>query len=213
MGKNAWEIRNEKLGKTVVEALKKRHFDAYYCAARQEAVERVLSLIPAGSSVSWGGSITIDEIGLKDALRKGNYRLIDRDAAKDPAEKVEFMRQGLLADTFLMSANAISEDGQLFIIDGVGNRLAALVYGPKQVIVIAGVNKIARSLEDAIVRARTIAAPYNANRFDITTPCTANGICGDCTSLSTICAQLLRTRICKPEGRIKVILVGETLGY
>ena len=122
------------------------------------------------------------------------------------------MRRGLLADVFLTGANAISLDGQMVNIDGNGNRVAAIVYGPKQVIVIAGMNKVEDSLHAAINRARTVAAPMNQQRFGLPNPCTATGTCADCKSETCICNQILVTRHCRPVGRIQFILVGEELG-
>lgn len=199
-------------GPKTVEAMKKRHFDAYYCSTAAEAVEKALELIPKTDSVSWGGVMTVDELGLKQRLAQEGYTLIDRDTAKDPAEKQALMHQALSCGTFLMSSNAISKDGQLVNIDGIGNRVAALCFGPKQVIVVAGMNKVAADLDGAVSRARHIAAPANAQRFDGKTPCTVNGQCGDCTSPDCICSQMVITRFCKPAGRIKVVLVGEELG-
>ncbi len=205
-------MRYDKLGPKVVENLKKRFFDAYYCQTGEEAKELVLSLIPKEDVVGWGGSVTVASLGILDAVKKTNP-VIDRDTASTDAERLEMMRKALLSDTFLMSSNAISEDGQLFNIDGNGNRVAALVFGPKSVIVVAGMNKVVKTVEDAESRARNIAAPTNAQRFPITTPCMANGSCADCLSPTSICASMLRTRISKPAGKIKVVLVGENLGF
>lgn len=202
----------DKSGPTLVRALKKRQFDAYYCSTAQEAVEKVLSLIPAEDTVSWGGVMTVDELGIKKRLYQRGQPLIDRDTAKTPDERMAMLHQALGCDTFLMSSNAIAETGELVNIDGMGNRMAALCFGPKQVIVVAGMNKVAADLEGAVARARHIAAPSNAQRFDIKTPCSAAGQCADCTSPDCICAQMVITRFCKPAGRIKVVLVGENLG-
>ena len=199
-------------GPKTVEAMKKRHFDAYYCSTAAEAVEKTLELIPKTDSVSWGGVMTVDELGLKQRLAQEGYTLIDRDTAKDPAEKQALMHQALSCGTFLMSSNAISEDGQLVNIDGMGNRVAALCFGPKQVIVVAGMNKVAGDLDSAMSRARHIAAPANVQRFDVKTPCAVTGQCGNCTSPDCICAQIVTTRFSKIPGRIKVVLVGEVLG-
>ena len=213
MERTVEQTRFDRLGATVAKALQKRHFEAWYYQTKEEAVEQALSLIPERSSISWGGSNSIVEVGLKAKIQNGKYTLIDRDTATSPEERIEIMRHALLCDTFLMSANAISEDGQLFNVDANGNRVAALMYGPKQVIVIAGVNKIAHTAEDALVRARTIAAPINVTRFGPQTPCQATGSCGDCTTIESLCAQIVQTRLCRPAGRIKVILVGEKLGF
>ena len=202
----------DKSGPTLVKAMKKRQFDAYYCSTAEEAVEKVLELIPAGDVVSWGGVATVDQLGIKDRLRQRGQSLIDRDTARTPDERMDMLRQALTCDTFLMSSNAISEDGQLVNIDGMGNRVAALCFGPKQVIVVAGMNKVAGDLDSAMSRARHIAAPANVQRFDVKTPCAVTGQCGNCTSPDCICAQIVTTRFSKIPGRIKVVLVGEELG-
>lgn len=200
------------LGPTVVTALKKRHFDAYYCQTREEAVQKVLELVPETDVVGWGGSATLDELELLDLIRKRNP-VIDRYAAPTREEQTELMRKALLSDTFLMSSNAISADGQLYNIDGTGNRLAALIFGPKSVIVVAGMNKVTKTIEDAEARVRNLAAPANAQRFDLPAPCCITGNCGDCLSSRSICASMVRTRICRPAGKIKVVLVGDNLGF
>ncbi len=209
--------RNEKLGQKVVEALQKRHFEAYFCKSKEDALKQALELIPHNHTISWGGSMSISEIGLTSALKSNNYNIIDRDSAKNPEEKKELTRNALFADTFLLSANAISEDGQLVNIDGTGNRIAALAFGPSNVIVIAGMNKVVKTLDDAVERARTIAAPVNMQRIasmiERKTPCAINGSCANCTSEDSICSHIIITRLCSPKNRIKVILVGENLGY
>lgn len=206
-------LRNQALGETLVKNMQRRGFEAYYCADKEAALMKALELIPATDVVSWGGSATIAEVGLLDAV-KGRNSVIDRDTAATPEEKVELMRQGLLCDTFIMSSNAISMDGQLVNIDGNGNRVAALIFGPKQVVVIAGLNKVAGSLDSALDRARNIAAPINAQRFaNLPTPCYKLGRCADCQSPDSICAQIVITRRSRTAGRIKVILVGEHLGF
>ena len=201
----------DKSGPRVAAALHKRNMEGYYCSTADEAVEKVLELIPTGDVVSWGGVATVDELGIKERLRHRGQPVIDRDTARTPEERMAMLHQALTCDTFLMSSNAISEDGQLVNIDGMGNRVAALCFGPKQVIVVAGMNKVAADLDGAI-RARHIAAPANAQRFNGKTPCSANGQCADCTSPDCICAQMVVTRFCKVPGRIKVVLVGEELG-
>lgn len=163
----------------LLRALESRHFEAYYCAGAAAAVEQALSLIPEGASVSWGGSETIREIGLTDRVKRGNYRALDRDEAADAAERTECMRHALACDVFLTSVNAISEDGVLVNIDGVGNRVAAIAYGPKTVIMVVGMNKVCRDVEAAVERAQTHAAPLNALRLGIRdTPCARTGFCG-----------------------------------
>ncbi len=202
------------IGKHTAEALKKHHFDAVYCFSRQEVYDHLLTWIPADHTVSWGGSQTLQELGVPAFLREHGIATIDRETASTPEERQEMMRQALLCDTFLMSSNAISEDGQLFNIDGIGNRVAALIYGPKSVIVVAGMNKVVRSIEDAERRARNLAAPMNMQRFsDDSKPCYTSGLCGNCFTPNCGCAQMVTTRVCRPGGRIKVILVGEELGF
>lgn len=213
MEKTPVQLRNEKLAAKVVQNLKRRHFDAYFVQTRAEAVRLALSLIPEGNSVSWGGSATIRDIGLTQALHAGHYRVLDRDLAS-AEQRMEVMRQALLVDTYVTSTNAISEDGQLVNVDGNGNRVAAMTFGPKSVVVVAGINKVAHTVEDAMVRARTVAAPINAQRFpNAKTGCAVTGGCEKCTTEDCICCYLVTTRICRPAGKIKVILVGEELGY
>ena len=202
----------DKRGEVLVKNLQSRNFEAYYCEDRAAALAKALELIPEGATVGWGGATSAEQIGLLEALRKGNYRAIDRDTAKSMEERTDMMRQCLLTDCFITGANALSLDGQMVNIDGMGNRVAAIVYGPKNVIVIAGMNKVVATLEDAVTRARTIAAPMNKQRFPMPTPCEVTGACGNCKG-GGICNQLLITRNCNPPGRIKVILVGEELGF
>lgn len=202
-----------KRGAVLVNNLKNRHFDAYYCETKEEALQMALSLIPEGDTVGWGGSMSCQQIGLIDAIRAGNYKALDRDACATAEEREALMRQALLSDTFLTSANALSIDGQMVNIDGHGNRVAAIVYGPKQVIVVAGMNKVEDSLDAAINRARTIAAPMNQQRFGHPNPCGATGVCGDCKRETCICNHILVTRHCRPVGKIKFVLVGEDLGF
>ncbi len=207
------KMQYDKAGPKVAEALNKRHFEAYYCPDRAAALEKILELIPQDHVVSWGGTATVDELGVKEALRQRGQAVIDRDTAKDAQERQQMLKQALTCDTFLMGSNAISADGQLVNIDGTGNRVAALCFGPTQVVVVAGMNKVAGDLDGAMRRAREVAAPMNAQRFPLKTPCVANGLCGDCKGPDSICAQIVTTRLCKPAGRIKVVLVGENLGF
>ena len=203
----------DKRGAILVKNLKSRHFDAYYCSTKEEALEKALSLIPAGASVGWGGCVSCQQIGLLDSVRAGDYKALDRDKCNTPEERDNLMHQCLLADTFLTGANAISLDGQMVNIDGNGNRVAAIIYGPRQVIVVAGMNKVVDTLDAAITRARTVAAPINQQRFGLPNPCTATGSCADCKSETCICNHIVVTRHCRPVGKIKFILVGEDLGF
>lgn len=202
----------EKRGQILVKNLKNRHFDAYYCADRAAALEKALELIPRDAVVGWGGATSAVQIGLMDAVKSG-YRVYDRDTCRTPEERVRMMKKCLTADVFLTGANAISLDGQMVNIDGNGNRVAAIVYGPDSVIVIAGMNKVVDTLEDAVKRARTIAAPMNQQRFPNQTPCQVTGACADCKVEDCSCNQILITRHCRPAGRIKFIIVGEELGF
>lgn len=202
----------QKRADVLVKNLQSRHFEAYYCDNATDALEKALSLIPEGDLVSWGGAMSAQQIGLIDAVRGGAYRTIDRDRCATPEEREQAMRDALFCDTFLMGANALSLDGQMVSIDGTGNRIGALVYGPKSVIVIVGMNKVADTLEEAIRRARTVAAPKNKQRFGGGTPCAVTGVCSDCKSEKCICNHIVITRNCRPAGRIKFLLVGEELG-
>ena len=203
----------EKRAQLLVKNLQSRHFEAYYCATKEEALKQALELIPEGSSVGWGGALSAQQIGLLDAVNTGPYQAIDRDKTTTPAEREEAQKKCLLADYFITGANALSIDGQMVNIDGNGNRVAAIIYGPKYVIVVAGMNKVVDSLEAAVTRARTVAAPMNKQRFALQTPCEVTGTCADCKSDGCICNQMVITRNCKPAGRIKMILVGEELGF
>ena len=201
-----------KRGELLVKNLRSRHYEAYYCETKEQALTKALDLIPEGASVGWGGAMSAKQIGLLDAVNNGDYRAIDRDKAPNPAARKQAMKDCLLADVFITGANALSMDGQMVNIDGNGNRVAAIVYGPESILVIAGMNKVMDTLDAAMIRARTIAAPMNKQRFDLQTPCEVTGTCGDCKSEGCICNQILVTRNSKPAGRIKVILVGEDLG-
>lgn len=210
---NPLKIMYEKSGLKVCENLKKRFFDAYYVNTKEEALKKALELIPKDHVVSWGGCLTMEQIGLKDALIKQGYSLIDRDSAASPQEKADLMRKALSCGTYVMSANAVVSDGQLVNIDGNGNRVAALCYGPKNVLVLAGMNKVVKTTDDAFARARNLAAPANKQRFEnLKTPCAFTGQCADCLSEESICNQFVLTRLSRPKGRIKVVLIGENLG-
>ena len=203
----------EKRAQVLVKNLKSRHFDAYYCPDSASALAKALELIPEGASVGWGGALSAQQIGLIDAVKSGSFAAIDRDAATTPEERTQALKRCLTADVFLCGANALSLDGQMVNIDGTGNRVAAIAYGPDMILVIAGMNKVCDTLEDAVTRARTIAAPMNKQRFPFKTPCEVTGACADCKSEESICNQILITRNCRPAGRIKFVLVGEELGF
>ena len=206
-------IANQNLANTIIKNMAKRNMEGYYCATSAEAVEKALSLMPEGSSVTWGGSMSIIECGLMDAVKTGKYEIIDRDLAKTPQEVHEMYAKQVMADYYLMSTNALTMNGELVNIDGRANRVSCLCWGPQNVIIIAGMNKVATDVEDAIKRARNIAAPANTVRLNRNTPCTQTGKCENCYSPDCICSQFVVTRRSGVPNRIKVILVGEELGY
>lgn len=209
--------RNRKLGEKIVEALNKRRFDAYYVDTKKEALEKAIEIIPKTDVISWGGSMSITESGLLDYILKNDYKVINRDIAKNKEEKNTLLKKALLCDTYLMGTNALTQAGELVNIDSIGNRTAALMYGPKSVVIIVGMNKVMPTIEDAIKRARNYAAPTNIQRVaghgEKQTPCFLTGHCHDCTSQDSICSHIVITRLCNPAKRIKVILTGETLGF
>ena len=201
--------RNEKLAQVVIKGLQSRNMTGYYAADKEEALAQALKLIGEESSVAMGGCESAHEIGLVKALQEGNYQYIDRSKMSP--------RDGLLAaydaDVFLSSVNAMTSDGVLVNIDGNSNRVSCIAQGPKKVIFIVGMNKVCSDLDEAMKRARNVAAPANAQRFDVKTPCKVSGKCFDCKSPDTICCQFLITRYSRHEGRIHVILVNVTLGF
>ena len=202
--------RNELLAQKVIKGLGSRNMTGYYAASKQEALDIALSLIPEGSSVTMGGGMSVHEIGLVDALKAGNYHFIDRDAYED---KRAAMLLAYDADVFLASANAITEEGIMVNIDGNANRVSAIAQGPKKVVLIVGMNKVCDDVDGAMKRARNGAAPINAQRFGLATPCAKTGSCMNCKSPDTICCQFLITRFSHHPGRIHVILVNDALGF
>lgn len=207
------EIRNGQLAQKMIKNLKRRNFEAFYCPTAAEAVERVSAMIPDGSSVSWGGSMTIRDMGLTAALHKRDLTLLDRDLAETREEAQRIYREAFSADYYLSSVNAISEDGVIVNIDGNGNRVAAITFGPKHVILVASLNKVTQDVQSALARARSTASPINAARFDIKTPCRTDGTCHNCNSPESICNYIHFMRNSHPAGRHTVVLVGEDLGY
>ena len=202
--------RNELLAQKTIKGLESRNMTGYYAATKEEALKLALSLIPEGSSVTMGGAMSVHEIGLVDALKEGSYNFIDRDKAED---KRAAMLAAYDADVFLSSANAMTDDGILVNIDGNSNRVSAICQGPKKVLFIVGMNKVCGDLDGAMKRARNVAAPTNAQRFGLSTPCAKTGKCMDCKCPDTICCQFLITRFSRHAGRIHVILVNDSLGF
>ena len=202
--------RNALLAQKVIKGLQSRNMSGYYAETREEALQLALSLIPEGSTATMGGGVSVQEIGLVDALKNGNYNFIDRDAYTD---KRAAMLLAYDADVFLASANAITDDGILVNIDGNANRVSAMAFGPKKLVLIVGMNKVCPDVDAAMKRARSVAATANAQRFGLSTPCAKTGACMDCKSPDTICCQFLITRFSRHTGRIHVILVNDSLGF
>ncbi|MBR4549430.1 MAG: lactate utilization protein [Oscillospiraceae bacterium] len=202
--------RNELLAQKVIKGLESRNMSGYYAPSREAALELALSLIPKGSTATMGGGMSVWEIGLADALKKGDYTFIDR---SEIADKRAAMLAAYDADVFLASCNAITEDGVLVNIDGNANRVSAIAQGPKKVVFIVGMNKVCSDVDGALKRARNVAAPTNAQRFGLSTPCAKTGACLNCKSPDTICCQFLITRFSRHPGRIHVILVNDNLGF
>lgn len=203
----------ENAAATIIKNLEKRQMEGYYCPTSADAVKKALELMPEGSSIGWGGSMTLFETGLMDAIRSANYEIIDRDTAKTPEEQRKIYGEICCSDFFLMSTNAITLDGELVNIDGRGNRVAFLCYGPQNVLIVTGMNKVVSDVESGVKRVRDIASPPNTVRLNKNTPCAVTGRCGDCLSPDCICSQVVITRRSGTPNRIKVILVGEELGY
>lgn len=202
------------LGNTMIKNFKKRNMEAFYCETSAEAVELALELMKDGGTVGMGGTETVKETGLLKAVQEATHlEFIDRDVAMTPEEKKEIFFKTMQSNYFLMSSNAITIDGELVNIDGNGNRVACLIHGPEQVIILAGMNKIVENVEAGMERIGTHAAPPNAARLGRKTPCAALGHCGDCQSEDCMCCQIVITRRSLHKGRIKVILIGEELGF
>ena len=204
------EKRNELLAQKVIKGLQSRNMTGYYAKDREEAKRIALSLIPEGSSVTMGGALSAHEVGLVEAVKTDSFRFIDRAAFENPREA---MLAAYDADWFLSSANAMTEDGVLVNIDGNANRVSCIANGPKHVLFIVGMNKVCSDIDGAMKRARNVAAPINAQRFGLNTPCSKTGACMNCKSPDTICCQFLITRFSRHKDRIHVILVNDTLGF
>lgn len=203
----------ENLAESIIEKFNLRGIEGYYCADREEANAKAKRFLTPGCSVSWGGSMTIQEIGLIDDLKESDYTIYDRAEAVTPEEKKEMFGRIVTSDFYFMSSNAITINGELINIDGSGNRVACLCHGPEHVVVIAGMNKVVSDVKSGIARVHNVASPPNALRLGLNTPCAEYGRCADCLSTDCICAQTVVTRFSRVPGRLKVILVGEELGY
>lgn len=205
--------RNQLLAEHIIKNLQRRNMAGYYAGNKQEALKTALGLIEKQSTVGWGGSASITETGLKQAVCEGDYRVINRDVCKTLEEKRKAELKCFDCDYFLASSNAITQDGILVNIDKMGNRIAALAYGPKNVILLVGMNKVVKTVDEAINRAHNEAASINAIRFGTDTPCKNKGLCYDCKGQDTLCCHILVTRNSGIKERIKVILVNDNLGY
>ena len=199
--------------KTILSNLEKRNMKGYYCENAEEARKLIQSLIPVHATVTWGGSETLVETGIMDTLKQGDYILLDRKEAKTPEESRTLYGRIVTADYFLTGTNAITLDGELINVDGMGNRVACLITGPQHVLVVAGMNKVSVTEEDGIRRVRNIAAPPNSIRVGANTPCSKTGVCQDCQSPDCICCQTVITRRSRVKDRITVILIGDSYGF
>jgi len=207
------ETRDEKLAQQMIKNLEQRHYEAYFCKTAEDIRNQVKELIPEGSTISWGGSMTIRDSGVTKMLKAGNYEVFDRDDVTTQEDKLRIYRKAFECDYYLASVNAISEDGVIINIDGNGNRVAAITWGPEHVILIVSLNKVCQDVDAAIKRARSTAAPTNMARFDFKTPCQIDGTCHDCKSKDSICNYISIQRMSHPAKRHIVILTSEDLGY
>lgn len=207
------KIYYENLADTIIDKFNKRGIEGYYCEDAESALATAKRFLTPGCSISWGGSQTLEEIGLLEELSASDYVLYDRSTAQTPEEKLLMYSKTVMADYYFMSSNAITLDGQLVNIDGAGNRVACLITGPRNVIIVAGMNKIVTDVDTAIERVRNMATPPNVVRLGKNTPCAETGKCANCLVPDCICNQIVITRRSGTPGRIKVLLVGEELGY
>lgn len=210
---NPKKMAYKNLATTIIKNMEKRGFETYYCEDKDEVNKLLLNLIKKGSSIAWGGSETIKSTNILELLNTNDYILHDRSTAITNEEKEEMYKKHISSDYYLMSSNAITFSGELVNIDGNGNRVACLIHGPKNVIVVVGMNKAEKTLDCALSRVSNIAAPPNAVRLGLNTPCSTSGSCQSCFVPDCMCANIVITRMSKFKNRIKVILVGEELGY
>ena len=207
------ETANARLAGHIIKNLEKRNMEGFYFETAADCTQAILKDMPTGSIISWGGSESIKECGLMDAIQNGSYELIDRTTAKSPEESRVLYAKAVMADYYLMSSNAITLDGELINIDGNGNRVACLIQGPSHVILVVGMNKVVTDVTSGVARVRNMASPANAIRLNRNLPCGLTGVCHDCLSPECFCNQIVVTRRSGHAGRIKVYLVGESLGY
>ncbi len=201
------------IAEKVICSFEQRGIEGHFFDSSKSLISFIKDLVSKDSLVSWGGSITLNDTGILDFLRKGNYKILDREAAETPEKLMQLYRDSFSSDYYFTGTNAITMDGKLVNIDGRGNRVAAMSYGPKNVIVVAGINKIVLNEKEALSRVKNYAAPLNSIRLSKATPCVSTGKCEDCFEPGCICSYIVVTRRSPIKGRIKVLLVGETLGY
>lgn len=195
-------------------ALERNNMKAYYAESRDELFDIVRGLVKNDKLITAGGSVTLEESGVKQMLMtefKGVY--LDRSEGKTPEEVEDILHKAFVSDTFFASSNAVTEDGELYNVDGRGNRVSAMIYGPTQVVLIVGVNKIVRDMEEAVCRVEQVAAPKNTRRLNSGTPCEITGSCAHCRNRGRICCSYVRMAQQRVKDRIKVIIVNESLGY
>ncbi|OEF99879.1 hypothetical protein BHF71_01520 [Vulcanibacillus modesticaldus] len=213
MDENVAFVIEKKVERTI-KNLEKNNMHGYFVQNEEEVLNKIEELMNEGDTVSVGGSMTLFETGVIELLRSGKYNFLDRyQAGLTPEQIKEIYRKTFFADVFLTSSNAITEDGELYNVDGRGNRVAAMIYGPDKVIVVVGINKIVKDLDGAIMRNRRIAAPANTKRLDRKTPCVKVGYCMDCNSADRICNEYVLIKRQPTAGRIHVIIVNKELGY
>ena len=207
------EKHRSNLAEQVIKGLTKRNMEGFYCETKEDALKKALEIVKKGSRVTYGGSESVKQVGILEALRNGDYDLLDRDNAADQEEKDRIQLETFGCDYYFMGTNAITLCGKLINVDGIGNRIAAMIYGPKYVIIVAGMNKVVMNEEQGISRTRNTAAPPNCIRLSRPNPCAETGHCHSCLNATCICSHTVITRRCMAAGRIKVILVGEELGF
>ena len=213
MDKNVEWVNEQKILRTI-KALESNNMNGYLVKDEKELISKIEELVPEGSKVTCGGSMSLFETGVMEHLRSGRYDFLDR--AKEGLSAMDIdriYRESFFADAYFSSTNAITEDGELYNVDGNGNRVAALLFGPKKVIIVAGVNKIVKNLDEAIKRNREISAPANAKRLNKSTPCTKVGYCMDCKSAEKICREYTLIKSQKDKNRIHVIFLNDSIGY